>query len=127
MFISVGRASRGGSVGSTAGGSIVSSEKLTSSANPDSLAEVGQKRRYVFERVDRILQQYQPAAVMHSAAQSHVDRSISGSTEFIQTNFIGAYTLLEAGWGVGARKVAVAFITWCWVIRSAAVDSSRLA
>jgi hypothetical protein len=63
---------------------------------------------------------------MHLAAPYQVDRSISGSAEFVQTNFFGAYTLLEAVFGDGARKAAVAFITWCWVIRRAAVDSSRL-
>lgn len=47
---------------------------------------------------------------MHLDAPSHIDRSISGSAEFIQTNFFGAYTLLEAVCGDGARKVAVAFI-----------------
>lgn len=84
--------------------SVVNVDKLTYAGNLESLAEVSQNPRYVFERVDicdrgqidRILQQYQPDAIMHLAAESHVDRSISGPAEFIQTNIVGTYTLLEA-------------------------------
>lgn len=84
--------------------SVVNVDKLTYAGNLESLAEVIQSPRYEFERVDicdraqidRILRQYQPTAIMHLAAESHVDRSISGSAEFIQTNIVGTYTLLEA-------------------------------
>lgn len=84
--------------------SVVNVDKLTYAGNLESLAEVSQDPRYAFERadicdrgqIDRILQQYQPDAIMHLAAESHVDRSISGPAEFIQTNIIGTYTLLEA-------------------------------
>lgn len=84
--------------------SVVNVDKLTYAGNLESLAEVSQNPRYVFERVDicdreqidRILRQYQPHAIMHLAAESHVDRSISGPADFIQTNIVGTYTLLEA-------------------------------
>ena len=84
--------------------SVVNVDKLTYAGNLESLAEVSQNSRYVFERVDicdrdqidRVLREHQPDAIMHLAAESHVDRSISGPSEFIQTNIIGTYTLLEA-------------------------------
>ena len=65
--------------------------------------EVENNPRYVFEKVDicdlksieSIFEKYQPDAVMHLAAESHVDRSITGSADFIQTNIVGTYTLLE--------------------------------
>jgi dTDP-glucose 4,6-dehydratase len=102
--------------------SVVNVDKLTYAGNLESLAEVSQNPRYFFERVDicdreqidRILRQYQPDAIMHLAAESHVDRSISGPAEFIQTNIIGTYTLLEAArhyWAVldDARKASFRF------------------
>lgn len=83
---------------------VVNLDKLTYAGNLESLAEVSQNSRYVFERidicdrheVDRVLREHQPDAIMHLAAESHVDRSISGPSEFIQANIIGTYTLLEA-------------------------------
>ncbi len=83
---------------------VVNVDKLTYAGNLESLAEVSQNARYVFERadicdrdeIDRILREQQPDAIMHLAAESHVDRSISGPAEFIQTNIVGTYTLLEA-------------------------------
>ena len=83
---------------------VVNVDKLTYAGNLESLAEVSQSSRYSFERVDicdrdqidRVLREHQPDAIMHLAAESHVDRSISGPSEFIQTNIIGTYTLLEA-------------------------------
>jgi len=84
--------------------SVVNADKLTYAGNLESLQSVDQNPRYVFERVDicdraeidRVFRDHQPDAVMHLAAESHVDRSISGPSEFIQTNIIGTYTLLEA-------------------------------
>jgi dTDP-glucose 4,6-dehydratase len=84
--------------------SVVNVDKLTYAGNLESLAEVSRDPRYMFERVDicdreqidRVLRDHQPDAIMHLAAESHVDRSISGPSEFIQTNIIGTYTLLEA-------------------------------
>ncbi|WP_081001131.1 dTDP-glucose 4,6-dehydratase [Pseudomonas brassicacearum] len=84
--------------------SVINVDKLTYAGNLESLAEAAQSPRYAFERVDicdrqqidRVLNEHQPDAVMHLAAESHVDRSISGPSEFIQTNIVGTYTLLEA-------------------------------
>jgi len=82
----------------------VNVDKLTYAGNLESLAEVDDSPRYAFEKVDicdrvqidRVLREHQPDAIMHLAAESHVDRSISGPSEFIQTNIIGTYNLLEA-------------------------------
>ena len=84
--------------------SIVNVDKLTYAGNLDSLESVATNSRYHFEKLDilnragldQIFQRYQPDAVMHLAAESHVDRSIDGPAEFIQTNIVGTYTLLEA-------------------------------
>ncbi|MBP3997355.1 MULTISPECIES: dTDP-glucose 4,6-dehydratase [Pseudomonas] len=83
---------------------VVNVDKLTYAGNLESLAEVSDSPRYAFEQVDicdreqidRVFREHQPDAVMHLAAESHVDRSISGPSEFIQTNIIGTYNLLEA-------------------------------
>lgn len=83
---------------------VVNLDKLTYAGNLESLAEVSASDRYSFEQVDicdraqldRIFKAYQPDAVMHLAAESHVDRSIDGPAAFIETNIVGTYTLLEA-------------------------------
>lgn len=83
---------------------VVNVDKLTYAGNLASLDVVSADPRYSFERVDignpheigRIFQDHQPDVVMHLAAESHVDRSIDGPAEFIQTNIVGTYTLLEA-------------------------------
>lgn len=83
--------------------SIVNVDKLTYAGNLDSLSEVSNNSRYAFEQVDicdadelkRVFAEYQPDAVMHLAAESHVDRSIDGPDEFIQTNIVGTYNMLE--------------------------------
>ena len=83
---------------------VVNLDKLTYAGNLESLAEVSNSVRYSFEQVDicnraeldRVLAQHQPDAIMHLAAESHVDRSIDGPAEFIETNIVGTYTLLEA-------------------------------
>mgnify|MGYP001481511273 FL=1 len=83
---------------------VVVVDKLTYAGNLNSLVDVAQSARYHFEKVDicdrsdldRVFQQYQPDAVMHLAAESHVDRSIDGPADFIETNIVGTYTLLEA-------------------------------
>ncbi|MBD2811737.1 dTDP-glucose 4,6-dehydratase [Xenorhabdus sp. Vera] len=84
--------------------SVIVVDSLTYAGNLESLAPVATHPRYTFEQVDicqrdeldRVFQQYQPDAVMHLAAESHVDRSIDGPAAFIETNIIGTYTLLEA-------------------------------
>ncbi len=83
---------------------VVNLDKLTYAGNLESLAEVSDSSRYAFEQVDicnrtevdRVLKQHQPDAIMHLAAESHVDRSIDGPADFIETNIVGTYTLLEA-------------------------------
>lgn len=83
--------------------SVVNVDKLTYAGNLESLTSVEGDPRYQFEQVDicdtgeikRVFEQYQPDLVMHLAAESHVDRSIEGPGEFMYTNIIGTYTLLE--------------------------------
>lgn len=82
---------------------VINIDKLTYAGNLESLLSVSENDRYTFEQVDicdsqeiaRIFSQYQPDAVMHLAAESHVDRSIDGPAEFIQTNIVGTYHMLE--------------------------------
>ena len=84
--------------------SVVNVDKLTYAGNLESLTEVADNPRYAFEQVDicdraeldRVFAQHQPDAVMHLAAESHVDRSIDSASEFIQTNIVGTFNLLEA-------------------------------
>lgn len=86
------------------GDSLVNVDKLTYAGNLESLADVSGSLRYAFEKVDicdragleRVFRDHQPDAVMHLAAESHVDRSIDGPAAFIETNMVGTYTLLEA-------------------------------
>jgi dTDP-glucose 4,6-dehydratase len=82
---------------------VINVDKLTYAGNLESLESVADNPRYSFEQVDicdaqelkRVFNQHQPDIVMHLAAESHVDRSIDGPGEFIQTNIVGTYTLLE--------------------------------
>lgn len=83
--------------------SVVNVDKLTYAGNLESLVEVEDSSRYSFEQVDicninelqRVFNTHKPDVVMHLAAESHVDRSIDGPREFIETNIIGTYNLLE--------------------------------
>ena len=83
---------------------VVNVDKLTYAGNLESLEPVSHHPRYAFEQVDicdraaldRVFAEHQPDAVMHLAAESHVDRSIDGPAAFIETNIVGTYTLLEA-------------------------------
>lgn len=82
---------------------VVNVDKLTYAGNLMSLKSVENNDRYHFEQADicdlptmqAIFDKYQPDVVMHLAAESHVDRSINGPSEFVQTNVVGTYTLLE--------------------------------
>lgn len=84
--------------------SVVNIDCLTYAGNLESLSMVDSNERYAFEQVDicnrheldRVFFEHKPEAVMHLAAESHVDRSITGSSTFIETNISGTYTLLEA-------------------------------
>ncbi|NLS13522.1 dTDP-glucose 4,6-dehydratase [Vibrio sp. SM6] len=83
---------------------VVNVDLLTYAGNVDSLCNIADSERYYFEQVDicnaeairSVFEKYQPKAVMHLAAESHVDRSIEGPDAFIHTNIVGTYTLLEA-------------------------------
>ncbi|TPE51470.1 dTDP-glucose 4,6-dehydratase [Amaricoccus solimangrovi] len=99
-----------------AGHAVVNVDALTYAANPANLDAVASNGRYAFEHVDirdraaldRVFAAHEPDAVMHLAAESHVDRSIDGPAAFIDTNITGTYTLLEAArsyWG-GSRDRA---------------------
>jgi dTDP-glucose 4,6-dehydratase len=82
---------------------VVNIDKLTYAANLDSLPGAVGNPHYAFEQtciceaasLRRLFEKYQPDAVMHLAAESHVDRSIDGPGEFIQTNIMGTFTLLQ--------------------------------
>ncbi|WP_061240072.1 dTDP-glucose 4,6-dehydratase [Ectopseudomonas composti] len=101
---------------------VLNLDKLTYAGNLESLTPVADSPRYRFlhadiadsERVTTALAEFQPDAIMHLAAESHVDRSIDGPAAFIQTNIVGTYSLLEstrAYWlGLDAeRKAAFRF------------------
>ena len=83
---------------------VMNIDKLTYAGNLDALASVSTHERYCFKQldicsrddIDQVFSNFKPDCIMHLAAESHVDRSIDGPGEFIQTNIIGTYTLLEA-------------------------------
>ncbi len=87
-----------------AGHSVVNLDKLTYAGSLTNVAEVSGSPLYAFEqsdicdrqRLDMIFAEHRPDAVMHLAAESHVDRSIDGPAAFIETNITGTYTMLEA-------------------------------
>lgn len=82
---------------------IINIDKLTYAGNIDSLESIKDSSRYNFKKIDicdetgieHVFSKYQPILVMHLAAESHVDRSISGPAEFIKTNIIGTFNLLQ--------------------------------
>jgi dTDP-glucose 4,6-dehydratase len=82
---------------------VVNVDKLTYSGNLQSLESIVNNQRYHFEKIDicdenqiyKVLNYYEPEIIIHLAAESHVDRSIDGPKEFIHTNIVGTYTLLE--------------------------------
>ena len=99
---------------------VVNLDKLTYAGNRSSLRDLDEDSRHIFvagdicdaDLVGRLLREHQIDAVMHLAAESHVDRSIDNPEDFIQTNFVGTYRLLEAfrhylaekGWGPTSAK-----------------------
>ncbi|OAE09147.1 dTDP-glucose 4,6-dehydratase [Pantoea sp. OXWO6B1] len=84
--------------------SVINVDALTYAGNLESLKDIESNERYSFEhasichadQMTSILERHQPDAIMHLAAESHVDRSITGPAAFIETNIVGTYTLLEA-------------------------------
>ena len=95
-----------------AGHEVVNLDALTYAACLDNVRDVAASPLYAFEHadirdraaLDRILAAHQPDAIMHLAAESHVDRSIDGPGTFIETNINGTYTLLEAAWAYWAAR-----------------------
>jgi dTDP-glucose 4,6-dehydratase len=89
------------------GDTVINVDKLTYAGCIETLADVASHNRYVFKQADisdhsameRILSDYQPDAIMHLAAESHVDRSIHGAADFVQTNLVGTFVLLEVARG----------------------------
>src|SRR5699024_3891495 len=83
---------------------VINLDKLTYACNLESLKSIADSPLYHFEKLDicdrtgldAVFDEHQPDAVMHLAAESHVDRSITGPAEFITTNIVGTYNLLEA-------------------------------
>ena len=86
------------------GRAVVVLDKLTYAGNLDSLADVSGRPGFTFEQVDicdsrlvaALFELHRPRAVIHLAAESHVDRSIDGPAAFIQTNVVGTFTMLQA-------------------------------
>jgi dTDP-glucose 4,6-dehydratase len=82
---------------------VINVDKLTYAGNLESLTEIEDNQRYTFIEADicdadkmaAVLKEYQPNIIMHLAAESHVDRSIDGPAEFIQTNIVGTFNLLN--------------------------------
>ena len=83
---------------------VVNLDKLTYAGNLDSLSAVVDSKRYIHEKVDicdaleltNVFEKHKPTFVMHLAAESHVDRSIDGPADFIDTNIVGTFNLLES-------------------------------
>ena len=83
--------------------SVVNLDKLTYAGNLESLEDVADNSRYFFEQVDicnkhevaRVFKEHMPDVVMHLAAESHVDRSIDSPSDFVETNIVGTYNMLE--------------------------------
>ena len=86
------------------GHQVVNLDALTYAANPANVASVAGNPRYFFEKadirdraaLDRVIARHRPEAIMHLAAESHVDRSIDGPAAFIETNILGTFNLLES-------------------------------
>ncbi|MEO1841359.1 MAG: GDP-mannose 4,6-dehydratase, partial [Pseudomonadota bacterium] len=83
---------------------VVNVDCLTYAGNLATLSDIAESKYYVFEQMNicdahsvrRLFQKHNPTGVIHLAAESHVDRSIDFADDFVQTNIIGTYTLLEA-------------------------------
>ncbi|ELA00672.1 dtdp-glucose 4,6 dehydratase, NAD(P)-binding protein [Cupriavidus sp. HMR-1] len=108
---------------SDAHGAVVNIDKLTYAGNLKTLASVADSPKHVFSRtdindrttLDQLFAEHRPRAVVHFAAESHVDRSIHGPADFVQTNVVGTFTLLEATrqyWSAldGAEREAFRFL-----------------
>lgn len=93
---------------------VLNLDKLTYAGNLESLSSIATNTRYEFVQadiadratVDAVLERFAPHAIMHLAAESHVDRSIDGPAAFIETNIVGTYSLLEAARAYWAKLPA---------------------
>tara|TARA_R110000850_G_scaffold88691_1_gene190357 strand:- start:14563 stop:15636 length:1074 start_codon:yes stop_codon:yes gene_type:complete len=93
------------------GATVINIDALTYAGNPESLGDARENPRHVFEHVDiadraaleRVFREHRPDAVMHLAAESHVDRSIEGPAAFVETNVTGTHNLLEAARGYWSK------------------------
>jgi dTDP-glucose 4,6-dehydratase len=89
---------------SASGEAVLNIDKLTYAGNPSTLKPLQHNSKHIFVRadicdrvaIDALFVRYKPRAILHFAAESHVDRSIDGPAEFVQTNVVGTFTLLEA-------------------------------
>jgi dTDP-glucose 4,6-dehydratase len=99
---------------------VVNVDSLTYAGNLDSLASIASAPNYAFEQqnvcdgleMQRVFREYRPTAVLHLAAESHVDRSIDGPTVFVQTNIVGTFTMLQEArryWATLSADRAAAF------------------
>lgn len=83
---------------------VINLDQLTYAGNPGNLSQIGNDPRHVFirgdindrELIEKLLREHRPRAIVHFAAESHVDRSIHGPGDFVQTNIVGTFSLLEA-------------------------------
>ena len=102
---------------------IVNLDKLTYAGNLENLASLDNDPRHIFVRgdigdtelVDRLLNEYRPRAVINFAAESHVDRSILGPEEFIQTNIVGTFLLLESVLGFWKKQPVADQADFCFL------------
>ena len=100
------------------GHEVVNLDALTYAANPENVASVSNSPLYHFEQadirdreaLDRVLDQHKPDAIMHLAAESHVDRSIDGPGDFVETNITGAYNMLEAARALQQRGASAVLV-----------------
>ena len=104
------------------GSPLVNLDKLTYAGNLQNLTSVAQHPAYSFEQgdicdqpfIDRLFDRYQPRALLHFAAESHVDRSLAGPEAFVRTNVDGTFRLLEASRAylakLDARRIARSFV-----------------
>ncbi|MCK4836136.1 MAG: GDP-mannose 4,6-dehydratase, partial [Candidatus Aminicenantes bacterium] len=101
-------------------GNVINVDSLTYAGNPENLVEIETEfgnRRYFFKKADindfetvsAIFKEYQIDTVVHFAAESHVDRSIHGPADFINTNIVGTFTLLEIARKTWKKKNNVLF------------------
>ena len=115
------------------GMSVVNLDKLTYAGGLESVAAVSDSDALAFEQVDisdraaveRVFADHAPEAVMHLAAESHVDRSIDGPSAFVETNVNGTFTMLDTalaywrGLSFKAQRISLSHVPWWFMARLA--------